>query len=74
MADGFVERIKDAFEDIIKDRKRLVKILSVVLILLIAAVLRIYDSSRVDITIESAETQETAETTEENSTDEGRTY
>lgn len=74
MADGFVERIKDAFEDIIKDRKKLVKVLSVVMILLAAAVLRIYDSTRADITIESAEAQETAETTEESSTEESGAY
>lgn len=71
MADGFVERIKDAFEDIIKDRKKLVKVLSVVMILLAAAVLRIYDSTRADITIESAEAQET---TEESSTEESGAY
>lgn len=65
MTDSFVERIKDAFEDIIKDRKKLVKILSIVLILLVAAVLRIYDSTRADITIESAEAQETSETNED---------
>ena len=74
MADGFVERIKDTFEDIIKDRQKLVKILSVLLILLAAAVLRIYDSSRSDITIESAEAQETTETAAENSTEESGTY
>lgn len=61
MADGVVERIRDAFEDIIKDRKKLVKILSVMLILLAAAVLRIHDSARADITIESAEQAETTE-------------
>ena len=61
MADGVVDRIKDAFEDILRDRKKLVKILSVMLILLAAAVLRIHDSARADITIESAEQAETTE-------------
>ena len=61
MADGVVDRIKDAFEDILKDRKKLVKILSVMLILLAAAVLRIHDSARADITIESVGQAETTE-------------
>ena len=61
MADGVVERIRDAFEDILRDRKKLVKILSVMLILLAAAVLRIHDSARADITIESAGQEETTE-------------
>ena len=60
MTVSVVEKIKDTFEGIISDRKKLVKILSVLLILLAAAVLRIHDSARADITIESAETaQET---------------
>lgn len=60
MAESVVERIKDTFEGILNDRKTLVKILSVMLILLLAAVLRIHDSSKADITIESAETTEEA--------------
>lgn len=70
MADSVVEKIKDTFEDIIKDRKRLIKILSVMLILLVAAVLRIHDSAAADITIESTETPETAVTTDEALTEE----
>ena len=58
MTESVVERIKDTFEGILNDRKTLVKILSVMLILLLAAVLRIHDSSKADITIESAETTE----------------
>ena len=56
MTDSVVEKIKDTFEGILSDRKTLVKILSVMLILVIAALLRIHDSSRADITIESAQT------------------
>ena len=56
MTDGVAGKIKDAFDDILRDRKTLVKILSVLLILLVAAVLKICDSTRSDITIESAET------------------
>ena len=55
MAESVVERIKETFEGIIEDRKTLVKILSVMLILLIAAVLRIHDISKADIAIVTAE-------------------
>ena len=58
MMDSVIEKIKDSFESILKDRKQLIKILSVLLILVVAAVLRIHDSSRADITIESTETAE----------------
>lgn len=64
MTDSVVDKIKDAFEDILRDRKKLVKILSVMLILIVAAVLRIHDSSRADITIESAETEQETYTEE----------
>ena len=61
MSDSVVVKIRNAFEDIKRDRKTLVKILSILLILLIAAVLKIHDSSKADITIESAETAEASE-------------
>lgn len=65
MTEGVVERIRDTFEGILSDRKTLVKILSVMLILLLAAALRIHDSAKADITIESAETAEETGTEEE---------
>ena len=65
MTDSFVDKIKDAFEGILRDRKKLVKILSVMLILAVAAVLKIIDSSRADITIESAETAQETDAEEE---------
>ena len=65
MTDSVIEKIKDTFEGILRDRKKLIKILSVMLILVVAAVLRIHDSSRADITIESAETAEETDAEEE---------
>ena len=65
MTDSVVERIKDTFEGILRDRKTLVKILSVMLILLLAAILRIHDSAKADITIESAELAEETDVEEE---------
>ncbi|MCQ2562925.1 MAG: helix-hairpin-helix domain-containing protein [Mogibacterium sp.] len=64
MTDSVVEKIKDTFESILRDRKKLIKILSVLLILVAAAVLKIIDTSKADITIESAETAETAQETD----------
>lgn len=65
MTDSVIEKIKDTFEGILRDRKKLIKILSVMLILVVAAVLRIHDSSRADITIESAETARETDAEEE---------
>lgn len=56
MESDVVKKIKDAFEDILADKKTLIKILSVVLILLAALILRIHDESKADITIETADT------------------
>ena len=56
MESDVVNKIKDAFEDILADKKTLIKILSVVLILLAALILRIHDSGKADITIETANT------------------
>lgn len=53
MTDNVVYKLKDALEDLLGDRKALIKILSVVLILLIALVLRIHDENKADITIET---------------------
>lgn len=66
MTDNVVTKIKDALEGIIGDRKTVIKILSVVLILLIALVMRIHDQNKSDITIvteaeEAAEEQDAAE-------------
>ena len=67
MADNVVGRIKDALEGMLDDKKTLLKILSVVLILLIAVILRIHDGKKADITIESSEPAEETEYIEESS-------
>lgn len=61
MTDNVVRKIKDVFEGILSDKKTLVKVLLIVLILLIAAVLRIYDANRSDVRIESADPAEKLE-------------
>lgn len=64
--DKLIRKTKDLFGDIIKERKTLVKILSVVLILLAAALLKIHESSKADIRIESTgQTPEYEESEEE---------
>ena len=65
MTDNAVGKIKDALEDLLRDRKTLYRILSVVLILLIAVILRIHDENKSDITIESAEPSEETEYSDE---------
>lgn len=66
MADNVVEKLKDALEGILGDKKTLIKILSVVLILLLAVILRIHDESKADITIETADAAEELEYSGEN--------
>lgn len=55
MESDVVKRIKDAFEGMFADKKTLIKILSVVLILIAALILRIHDEGKADITIETAD-------------------
>lgn len=55
MTDNVVEKIKDALKGITSDKKTLVKILSVALILLLAVFMRVYDANRSDVSIESAD-------------------
>ena len=71
MADNVVGKLKDALEGLLDDKKTLIKVLSVVLILLIAVVLRIYDDSKADITIETADGNEETEYHEESGTQAG---
>ena len=61
MADNVVGKLKDALEGILSDRKTLIKIFSVVLILLAALVLRIHDENKADITFETADAAEETE-------------
>ena len=67
MADNVVCKLKDAFKGVLEDKKTLIKIISIVLILILALILRIYDERKADITIESAGTDEELEYSEENS-------
>lgn len=62
--DKIICKIKDVSGDIIGDRKTLVKILSVLLILAAAFVLKIHDSSKSDIKIESSGSSSGTEQTE----------
>ena len=52
--DKIIDTFRDTARNTIRDRKRLVRILSVILILLAAAVLKIHDTSKADIKIESS--------------------
>lgn len=61
MTKNAVEKIKDAFEGMLKDRRLLVRILSIILILLIAVIMRIHEAGRADVTIESADDETAAE-------------
>ena len=67
MTENAAAKIKDALEDILGDKKTLLKILSIVLILLIAVILRIHDEKKADIKIESSEPAEELEYSEESS-------
>jgi len=55
MKDNVADKIRDAVEDLIRDRKTLVKILSITAILLIAVILRIHGANKADITVETAD-------------------
>ena len=55
MKDNAADKIRDAVEDLIRDRKTLVKILSITAILLIAVILRIHGANKADITVETAD-------------------
>ena len=65
MADNVVSKLKDALEGILGDRKTLVRIISIVLILLVAVILRIHDESKADITIETEEAANEVDYSEE---------
>ena len=67
MTDNVVGKLKDALEGILGDKKILIKILSVALILLVAVILRLHNESKADITIETAEAAEETEYSEESS-------
>ena len=55
MADNVVVKIKEVFEGLVKDKKTLVKILSVALILALALIMKIHESAKADVTIETGD-------------------
>lgn len=63
MLNDAADQIRDAVKGIFMDKKTLVRILSVGLILLIAAALKIHDSNSADITVETAGNEEEYEQT-----------
>ena len=67
MTENVVSKIKDALEGILGDKRTLIKILSIVLILLVAVIMRIHEESKADITIETADPAEETEYHEESS-------
>lgn len=67
MTDNVVGKLKDALEGILDDKKTLIKILTVTLILVIALILRIHNGNKADITIETAGSADEIEYSEESS-------
>lgn len=61
MKDEVLNRIRNSAEDLINDKKSLVKVLAVVMILLLAAILRIHGANKADIKIENVPEAETAQ-------------
>ena len=55
MKDNAVEKVRTLIEDLLHDKKSLVKVLSVAMILLMALVLRIHAANKADITVEAAD-------------------
>lgn len=53
--EAVIEKAKIIFEDAVKDKRTLIKIMSVIIILLLALIFRIHGSSKPDVTIESSE-------------------
>ena len=71
--DKIISKTKDAIGDIIRDRKTLVRIISIFLILIAAALLKIHDSSKADIKIESSgQTSESEQAEPDTETGEAR--
>lgn len=65
MADNVVIKIKDALNGLVRDKRTLVKLLTVALILLIAVFMRVYNAEKPDVTIESADPAEELESSDE---------
>ncbi len=72
MTGNVVGKLKDALEGFLGDKKNLIKVLSIVLILLAAVILRIHDENKADITIETADPADETEYREESSSRSGQ--
>ena len=70
MENDVVVKLKDAFEGLLSDKKTLIKIISVALILAAALILRIHDEGKADITIETSDAPAETEYTEDIGTQE----
>ena len=55
MKENAADKIRNLIEDLIRDRKSLVKILSITAILLLAVILRIHGANKADITVETTD-------------------
>jgi competence protein ComEA len=55
MKENAVNRIRSCIEDLISDRKRLIRVMLIILMILAALILRMHENSRNDITINDSE-------------------
>ena len=69
MIENAADKIRNSFEDLMNDRKSLVKILSIAVILLLALILRIHGTNKADITVETKDAASSEETDISVSTD-----
>ena len=63
--DVFADKIRSSLEDLIRDKKALLKILSIAVILLLALILKTHNSDSDEITIETSESETATTETEE---------
>lgn len=54
MSENALNRLKSYAEDIFRDKKKLIRILLIILILFVALVMRLYENSKADITVDSS--------------------
>lgn len=69
MKENAADKIRNLIEDLIRDRKSLVKILSITAILLLAVILRIHGANKADITVGTADAVTAEETDTSGETD-----
>ena len=69
MKENAADKIRNLMEDLMRDRKSLVKILSITAILLLAVILRIHGANKADITVGTADAVTAEETDTSGETD-----